>query len=65
VPGRLRGATALPIKASSVVDREKPQKAVIGGTSSRIVGLDFAGFRGVWVDFLAKSKSEIHANRKL
>jgi hypothetical protein len=37
----------------------------LAGISSRIVGLDFAGFRGVWVDFLAKSKSGIHANRKL
>jgi hypothetical protein len=26
------------------------------------VGLDFAGFRGVGVDFLAKSKWGIHAN---
>jgi hypothetical protein len=35
------------------------------GTSARIVGRDFAGFRGVGVDFLAKSKWGIHANRKL
>jgi hypothetical protein len=37
----------------------------LAGTSARIVGLDFAGFRGVGVDFLAKSKWGIHTNRKL
>jgi hypothetical protein len=41
------------VSESTVKNRRKLRLA---GTSVRIVGLDFAGFQGVGVDFLAKSK---------
>jgi hypothetical protein len=45
------------------VDREEPQKAVIGGDIFANCEAGFCQFSDVRVDFLAKSKSRIHANR--
>jgi hypothetical protein len=49
----LPGLTGQSSTPSTVKNRRKLRLA---GTSVRIVGLDFAGFQGVGVDFLAKSK---------